>query len=1098
MTRLFGATLGLTFALALALSQPANADGIDRTYPVGTLPGAIAFDPATGRLYVANTASNPGVVSVIDPALNQVTTLATSGTPTSLALDAVHRRLYVPNASRTVDVFDLTTTSIIATLPVYGAGIAVDAASQRVYVAGSMDFTVIDGVTNTVVGTTRAPDGEDWWSVALDPSLHRVYVTNYASDPYGFVPVYPSLVVLDDRDLSIVSELRLPVQPRWALGVDEARHRVHVAGATWSGSTGYVRKFLSFDSASLGQIGSVDLSADPIGLAVGADRIYVTTLTPGYYVFDAGTLQVVETLSTIPLRPFLPALDSQGRLYLGALADGAYVVAAISSVNHAPVIFSANLVPRVATTNDTLTFFISAFDGDFAKLPSGRDPVTVTYEWARNGAVVVGETGSTLDLSRPGVGDRGDTITARAIVSDPQGLTTSTGASVLVANAPPVPIVSLSSTSPGRNDVVTATASASDADGDPVTLAYAWYRNGAAIPGATSPSLDLATQADQGDTIVVRVTATDDHGGVAVAIAQALVLPVSGSFLYLKSQPGDFVGQGTERLFMERNSSVQGWLPQGGDTFRADVTQGARFWSAFLSAPRGVPLAVGSYTGAVRSAFRPAGSPGLDVYGEGRGCNTLTGLFTVSKIEYSQFNELMLFDATFEQHCEGAAPALVGRIRVEIPPPTPGVTLPTGTIAVPTSGTFLYLNSQPGDYVGGGAEALYTSVDSNIYSDLAQGGDYFRGAIVQGSAHNWYLEIAAPPGNPLAVGSYIRAVRAAFRPAGLPGLDVYGDGRQCSTSNAKFDIDEMTFAFGELVKFQATFQQPCGTSSLYGRIRIENPTPSGPGITLPTGAIAVPTSGSFLYLNSEPGEYIGRGLEQLYTSADSTVGGSMLTDVGDYFRGHIAQVNNVHYFYVDIAAPAGQPLAVGHYLRAVRASFRPAGSPGLDVWGDGRGANDVIGRFDVDQLSFWPNGDIKVFQATFRSGGASPKLYGRFRLETPPPLQLAGTIREEGSVTGKTITATIAGTVSCSRTATVSLTVTLTQAQAKGVIVTSTVTVPVNCTAPSVSWSLAMSPQIGGFKAGDATATVSMGGCEPERRCVSASVTRTVKLNLGK
>jgi hypothetical protein len=400
--------------------------------------------------------------------------------------------------------------------------------------------------------------------------------------------------------------------------------------------------------------------------------------------------------------------------------------------------------------------------------------------------------------------------------------------------------------------------------------------------------------------------------------------------------------------------------------------------------------------------------------------------------------------------------------------------------------------------VGGGTEQLYTSANAKLYSDLPQGGDYFR-ASMQGGAHSWYVEIAAPPGQPLAVGSYIRAVRAAFRPAGSPGLDVYGDGRQCSTANAKFDIEELTFAFGELVTFQATFKQPCGTGSLYGRIRIENPAPTGPGITLPAGAIALPTTGSFLYLNSEPGEYVGGGLEQLFTAANSSLDGSMLTEVGDYFRGHMVQGNNTHYFYVDFAAPEGQPLAVGHYLRAARASFRPAGSPGLDVWGDGRGFNDLLGRFDVDELTFWPNGDVKVFQATFKLGGANPKLYGRYRLETQPPLQLGGTIREEGSVTNRSTIATITGTVSCSRAATVDLTVTLTQVQAKGVTVTSTLTVPVSCTTPSGNWSLSMSPQSGGFKAGSATATISMGACEQQRRCVSAGpITRTVKLNLGK
>ncbi len=1098
--RLLGATFGMTFVLALAFMQSANADGIDRTYPVGEQPGAIAIDPSDGRVYVANRSSSPGFVSRIDPVSGEVTSHSTSGTPSSLALDAAHRRLYVSNFNSTFDVFDVTTMSIVATLPVNGIGVAVDRTTQRVYVSGSTHLTLIDGVTNTVVTTRAASADEDWFSVALDTSLHRVYVTNPFTVTYpDGTSVSPSLIVLDDQDLSIVAKLPLPVQAHWALGIDQVGHRVYVAGSTWDAGSGYVRKLIAFDGVSLGQIGAVDLSGDPIGMAVGAGRIYVT-LPNGYHVLDAETLQVLETLSTLPsLRLFLPALDSQGRLYVGApLLGGPDEVAMISSVNHAPVITSANLVPGVPMTNDALTFSVAAIDGDFAAPGDQRDAVTSTYEWERNGVLIPGETAATIDLARAGFGDRGDTMTARARISDPEGLTTIAQASVLIANAPPVPTVTLSSTSPGTNDVLTATASASDADGDPVTLAYAWLRNGVVIPGATTSSLDLTTHGDQGDVIEVRVTASDDHGGVRVAAASALVLPVSGSFLYLKSQPGDFVGRGLEQLYMSSDSAIQGWLPQGGDTFRADITQGtAHYWRVFLTAPAGVPLAVGSYTGAARSAFRPPGSPGLDVSGDGRGCNTLTGQFTVSEIAYSQFNELMLFDATFEQHCEGATAALFGRIRVEIPPPTPGVTLPVGSITVPTSGNFLYLHSEPAEYVGQGSEVLYTSADSKIYSYLPEGGDYFRGNVIQGNnAHWWYVDIAAPPGEALAVGPYIRAVRAAFRPAGSPGLDVYGDGRQCSTSNAKFDIDELTFAFGELVVFQATFQQPCGTGSLYGRIRIEIPPPSGPGITLPVGSITVPASGSFLYLNSEPGEFVGRGIEQLYTSADSTITGSFLTQVRDYFRGNVVQGDNVHWWMVDIAAPAGEPLAVGNYLGAARASFRPAGSPGLDVAGDLRGYNELVGRFDVDELAFWPNGELKVFQATFRIGGAAPKLYGRFRLETPPPLQLGVTIREDGSVTNKTIVATIGGTMSCSTSAPVDLSGTLRQTQAKGVVVSGTFSVRVDCTAPSVAWSANVLAESGKFIGGSATATVTASGCRTG--CTTASATRTVKLNLGK
>ena len=122
-------------------------------------------------------------------------------------------------------------------------------------------------------------------------------------------------------------------------------------------------------------------------------------------------------------------------------------------------------------------------------------------------------------------------------------------------------------------------------------------------------------------------------------------------------------------------------------------------------------------------------------------------------------------------------------------PAAASVSLPPGSITVPSSGTFFYMNSQPGDYVGGGAESLYTRADTDITGSLEPGGTYFRGHAIQPSyTHWWYIDIAAPVGQPLAVGSYVGAFRAAFRPDGSPGLDISGDGRGCNTLTGKFDI----------------------------------------------------------------------------------------------------------------------------------------------------------------------------------------------------------------------------------------------------------------------------------------------------------------------
>jgi hypothetical protein len=75
------------------------------------------------------------------------------------------------------------------------------------------------------------------------------------------------------------------------------------------------------------------------------------------------------------------------------------------------------------------------------------------------------------------------------------------------------------------------------------------------------------------------------------------------------------------------------------------------------------PLRVGSYENATRYPFQSPTSPGLSVFGSGRGCNTLTGRFDVLEVSYSATGQIDRFSADFAQHCDGQPPALFGSIR---------------------------------------------------------------------------------------------------------------------------------------------------------------------------------------------------------------------------------------------------------------------------------------------------------------------------------------------------------------------------------------------------------------------------------------------------
>jgi hypothetical protein len=161
---------------------------------------------------------------------------------------------------------------------------------------------------------------------------------------------------------------------------------------------------------------------------------------------------------------------------------------------------------------------------------------------------------------------------------------------------------------------------------------------------------------------------------------------------------------------------------------------------------------------------------------------------------------------------------------------------------------------------------------------------------------------------------------------------------------------------------------------------------TGATVIMPPGNVAVPSSGTFLYMNSQQGDYIGRGIEQLYTSADSSFSPSLQRGGGHFFTS-VIQGPYTHWWYVDVAAPAGQPLQVGSYTGATRYPFNAANEPGLSIVGDGAGCNTLTGQFDVNDIQFAPTGELEVFDATFEQhceGGPSA-LFGRIRIENPPP-----------------------------------------------------------------------------------------------------------------
>lgn len=146
---------------------------------------------------------------------------------------------------------------------------------------------------------------------------------------------------------------------------------------------------------------------------------------------------------------------------------------------------------------------------------------------------------------------------------------------------------------------------------------------------------------------------------------------VDHDILYLDGDSTDYIHPGTATI---TNAT---WTPSTSPSGSAqpytvsihlvptDQSQGLWWDADFSSQQLNQPLAVQSYPDAQRLPFATSGHPGLEVTGDGRGCNTITGSFVVYQIDVDASGTLHAFTASFVQHCESGTAALRGCVHVQ-------------------------------------------------------------------------------------------------------------------------------------------------------------------------------------------------------------------------------------------------------------------------------------------------------------------------------------------------------------------------------------------------------------------------------------------------
>lgn len=239
---------------------------------------------------------------------------------------------------------------------------------------------------------------------------------------------------------------------------------------------------------------------------------------------------------------------------------------------------------------------------------------------------------------------------------------------------------------PAAAPVVVTSSNPSTVEGQPVTFTarvapgtgaggVVFYDGGTAIGQGSFDANGLARLTS--DQLGVGQHAITARVGTSTSAAASQTVLAGATSLWFGSEFGDYIGQGAVASYAPPGSTFSVRGTAADVSVSLDAPASGQWWTVTLAAPTGQVLRPGSYPGATRAPFRAPGEPGLSVSGSGRGCNTLTGSFTIQRIDTNPDGSVASLDGTFHQYCEGGPAGLHGRVRFNADAPTPVVATST-------------------------------------------------------------------------------------------------------------------------------------------------------------------------------------------------------------------------------------------------------------------------------------------------------------------------------------------------------------------------------------------------------------------------------------
>jgi len=200
-------------------------------------PAGSDANPQTNKIYFACTTGGFNRILVVNGADDTITATIPVGTrPRDVAVNANTNRIYVANVeSNNVSVVDGNTNGVIATIPVGQSpwSIAVNPNNNKIYVNNynGRSISVIDGDTNTVIKTISF--SQSWQNptdIVVNPTNNRVYSI-----------VYWALFIYDSDTDEKINEIS--IGPGSSLAVNSATNTIY-ANANYNAPGPYELKVI--------------------------------------------------------------------------------------------------------------------------------------------------------------------------------------------------------------------------------------------------------------------------------------------------------------------------------------------------------------------------------------------------------------------------------------------------------------------------------------------------------------------------------------------------------------------------------------------------------------------------------------------------------------------------------------------------------------------------------------------------------------------------------------------------------------------------------------------------------------------------------------